>query len=58
MALGTDLGLGPVHIVLDADTPPLPKKRQSPPNFLPIYIMAKRLDASIKMPLGMEVGQG
>jgi len=26
MALGMEVGLGPVHIVLDGDTAPLPKK--------------------------------
>ena len=30
MALGTELGLGPVHIVLYGDTAPLSKKRDSP----------------------------
>jgi len=49
MALGMEVGLGPVHIVLDGDTAPLPKKgarRAPPPNFPPIVIVAKRLDAS------------
>ena len=47
MALGMEIGLGPVHIVLDGDTAPLPKRGQShPPNFRPIFIVAKRLDAS------------
>ena len=48
MALGTEVGLGPVHIVLDGDTTPLPKTagRAPPPNFPPIFIVAKRLDAS------------
>jgi len=36
MALRMKLGLGPVHIVLDGDTAPLPKKKeQSPPIFGP-----------------------
>jgi len=39
MALGMEVGLGPVHIVLDGDTVPLP-------NFRRIFIVAKRLDAS------------
>jgi len=33
-----------------------PQKGTEPPNFRSISIVAKRLDASIKMPLGMEVG--
>ena len=49
MVLGMEVGLGPVHIVLDGDTAPLPKKggRASlPPNFRSTFIVAKRLDAS------------
>jgi len=46
MALGMEVGLGPGHIVLDGDPAPLPKKRAEPPNFRPIFIVAKRLDAS------------
>jgi len=45
MALGMELGLGPIHIVLDGDTAPLSKNGQAP-HFLPIFIVAKRLDAS------------
>jgi len=44
MALGTEVGLGPGHMVLDGDTSTLPKKGH--PNFQPIFIVAKRLDAS------------
>ena len=47
MALGTEVGLSPGRIVLDWDPAPLPQKRgQSRPNFRPIFIVAKRLDAS------------
>jgi len=48
MALGTEVGLGPVHIVPDEDTAPSPKQgaEPPPPNFRPIFIVAKRLDAS------------
>jgi len=46
MALGMEVGLGPIHIVLDRDTAPLPKKGAEPPNYRPIFIVAKRLDAS------------
>jgi len=45
MTLDMEVGLGPVHIVLDGDTAPSPK-RAEPPNFRPIFIVAKRLDAS------------
>jgi len=31
MALDMEVGLGPVHIVLDGDTAPLPKKGAEPP---------------------------
>jgi len=46
MALSMEVGLGPVHIVLDGDTSPLPKKGGRAPNFRPIFIVAKQLDAS------------
>jgi len=48
MALGMEVGLGPDHIVLDGDPAPLRQKRRQspPPNFRPIFILAKRLDAS------------
>jgi len=47
MALGTEMGLGPGYIVLDWDPAPLPQKGAEPlPNFRPISIVAKRLDAS------------
>jgi len=46
MALGTEVGLGPGHIVLDGDPAPVPKKGGTAPNFPPIFIVAKRLDAS------------
>ena len=45
MALGTEVDLGPGHVVLDTDLAPLPKKGQSP-NFRPLSIVAKRLDGS------------
>ena len=47
MKLGMQVGLGPGHIVLDEDPAPLPKKgAEPPPNFRPISVVAKRLDAS------------
>jgi len=33
MVLGMEVGLGPIHIVLDGDTAPLPKKGAEPPIF-------------------------
>jgi len=39
MKLGTEVGLGPGHIVLDGDRAPLPKKRaQLPPLFGPCLL--------------------
>ena len=58
MALGTEVGLGPVHIVLDGDTAPLPKKWGRAPNLRPILIYCGQTAAWIKMPLGTEVGLG
>jgi len=47
MKLGTQVGLGPSHIVLDGDPAPPPPKGHSPlPNFRPISIAAKRLHGS------------
>ena len=46
MALGMEVGLGPVHIVLDGTQLPSPKGAELTPNFWPILIVAKRLDAS------------
>jgi len=46
MALGMEVGLGPGHIVLGGEPAPLPKKGAEPPNFRPIFIVAKLLDKS------------
>jgi len=43
MTFGMEVDLGPVHIVLDGDTAPLPEKGAEPPNFRPIFIVAKGL---------------
>jgi len=40
MPLGTEVGLGPGHIVLDGD--PAPPQWGTAPNFRPISIVAKR----------------
>jgi len=43
MPLGTEVGLGPGHIVLDGEPAlPSPKKGTLPPNFRPMSIVAKR----------------
>ena len=46
MALGMEVGLGPVHIVLRHSSPPQKGVRVPPPNFRSVFIVAKRLDAS------------
>ena len=46
MPLGMELGLNPGDFVLDGDAAPPPQKGAEPPNFRPIFIVAKRLDAS------------
>ena len=43
MTLGVEVGLGAVHIVLDGNSS---KQGAEPPNFRPVFIVAKRLDAS------------
>jgi len=45
MKLGTRVGLVPGHIVLDGAQLPSPKGAE-PPNFRPIYVVAKWLDGS------------
>jgi len=44
MAFGTEMGLGPGHIVLDGDPRSPPRKGAEPPNFRPMSIVGKRLD--------------
>jgi len=46
MPLGMDVGLGSGDFVLDGDPAPLPKKGAEPPNFRPMFIVAKRLNGS------------
>jgi len=47
LVLGMEVGLSPGDFVLDGDPAPLPRRGRSPlPNFPPISIVAKRLDAS------------
>jgi len=49
--LGSQVGLGPGHIVLDGD----PAPPNSPPQFL-AHICCGQMAGWIKMPLGREVG--
>jgi len=47
MVLGTEVDLSPSDFVFDGNPAPLPKRGRTPlPNFRPISIVAKRLDAS------------
>jgi len=55
MKLGTQVGLGPGHIVLDGDPAPSPKGTQ-PPIFGPYLLW--QMAGQIKIPLSMEAGLG
>ena len=57
MALDMEVGLGPVHIVLDGDTAPLPQKGGRAPQFS-AHLYCDQTAALIKMPIGTEVGFG
>ena len=46
MPLDMDVGLSPGDFVLDGDPVSLPKKGAEPPNFRPMFIVAKQLDGS------------
>jgi len=46
LVLGMEVGLSPGDFVSDGEPLPLPKKGAEPPNFRPMFIVAKRLDAS------------
>ena len=54
MTLAMEVGLGPIHIVLDGDTAPLPKRVQNPQ--FSVHLCCGQTAGCIKMPLGMEVG--
>ena len=58
MKLGTQVGLGPGHIVLDGNPALCPKRGRSPPPRFPAHFHCGQMTAWIKMPLGMEVGLG
>ena len=55
MARGMAVGVGPVHIVLDGDTAPLPKTGGRAPKFS-VHLYCRQTAGCIKMPLGTEVG--
>jgi len=55
MKLGTQVGIGPGHVVLDGDLAPHPQ-RGTAPNFRPIIVA--KMARGIEMLLGMEVGLG
>jgi len=57
MTLGMEVGLGPVHIVLDGDITPLPKTGGRAPKFS-AHLYYGQTAGCIKMPLGTEVGLG
>ena len=44
MPLDMELGLGPGDFVLDGDPVAFPRNGGGPPNFLPMFIVTKRLD--------------
>jgi len=52
-----EVGLRPVHIVLDGNTAPVPKKGAEPPQFL-AHLYCGQTAVWIKMLLGAEVGLG
>jgi len=53
MKLGTQVGLGPGHIVLDGDPAPQPQKGDGAPNFR--SVCCGQTAGWIKMALGTEV---
>ena len=57
MKLGTQVGPGPGHIVLDGDPAPLPPKGHRLPQFL-AHICSGQMATWIKMSLGMKLGLG
>jgi len=56
MALGMEVGLGPVHIMLDGTQLPSPKRGRAPKFSFHLY--CGQTAGCIEMPLGMEVGLG
>ena len=56
VTLCVEVGLGPIHIVLDGDTAPLPKKGDRAPAQFSAHLYCGQTAGCIKVPLGMEVG--
>ena len=56
MKLGTQLGLGHGHIVLDGDLAPLLKRAAEPPPQFSAHFYCGQTAGCIKIPLGMDVG--
>jgi len=56
-ALGMEVGLGSVHIVLDGDTAPLPKTGGRAPQFS-AHLYCGKMAGWMKTPLGKEVDLG
>jgi len=57
MALGTEVGLGPGHILLDGEPAPYPEKgAEPPPPQFSAHFCCRQTAGCIKMPLGMELG--
>ena len=56
MKLGTGVGLGSGHIVLDGDPAPPPQKGHSSP--ISAHVCCGQTAGWTEMPLGMEVGLG
>ena len=56
MPLDMEVGLGPCHIVLDGDPPPLPKRGHSPQ--FSAHVCCGQTAGWTKMPLGKQVGLG
>jgi len=52
MALGMEVGLGPVHIVIDGDTALLPKQGAEPLSKFSAHLYRGQTAGCIKMPLG------
>ena len=58
MKLGTQVNLGPGHILLDGDPTPLPPKGHSPTPQFSTHICCGQMVAWMNMSLGMELGLG
>jgi len=55
MPLGTEVGLGRGHIVLDGHPAPPRKGSQQPPTFRPMSIVAKRSPISATAEMGVKI---